>query len=161
MKAVIDIGAEVDFVTQGELDESLKRAHQTFMSAQVQGRKYMRFRMRATVASTAITLGGDGDQPGPGPDQGYAWAIRRLFVKGLTAGSTPDELWFYRNNASSDPVWQISGADPGDKFGRLEIVLLGGEKLAAANNGALAATGQITVNGEAVEVPQEMLGVLS
>ena len=66
-----------------------------------------------------------------GPRQGYAWAVRRLVVDGLTSGSTPDVVNLYKHGfPSSDlaptipPAWQFNGNNFGYTFGKGELTLL-------------------------------------
>jgi len=153
-------GASIDILTQKELDDSLGRANDAAARAFVRGIKWMRLpQLRGIPSASAVTIGQQGDSAGPA--SGYAWTIRRLAVSGLTAGSTPDVIAFYRNGTTTEPVWQVTGTLPFVTFGRLELVLLGGDTLVAGNVGTLAATGTITLSGELVEVPQEMLGKLA
>jgi len=156
----LDFQAEVDILNKNELDQSLAAAHKSAFQSAIAGIKYMRIpRLVGQVSSNAIQLGA-----GPivcGPASGFAWSIRRLLVNGLTAGATPDVVNIYRNGIGSDPVWQFNGNSFGGTFGRLELVLLPNESLWVANVGSIAATGQITLTGEAVEVPAERMGALA
>jgi hypothetical protein len=93
--------------------------------------------------------------------QGFCWSIRRLLVNGLTAGTTPDILNFYRNDVGNEPLWQLNGNNFAQTFGRLELLLLPGEYLVAHNVGTINASGQVRITGDAIEVPAEMLGKLA
>jgi len=88
------------------------------------------------------------------------WSIRRLAVNGLGTGATPDILNFYRNGTQNQPVWQLNGNSWGVTFGRSELVLMPGEQLMAVSLGSMTSTAQISVTGEAVEVPALMIGRL-
>lgn len=161
-KVRLDFGAELDVLTQDELNRSLAGYYDAVERARVRGVRYRRMpQLTGQVAAAAILLGATGGQVQAGPDSGLAWSVRRIYVSGLTAGATPDVVGLYINGTGGQPLWQISGNDPGDTFGRLELTLLGGETLVVANIGALTATGAITVSGELIELPQEMLGKLA
>lgn len=156
----LDFGAKVDLLTKGEVDKSLAHSNEAMIAAQLRGIKHLRIpRLRGTVAGSAVTLGMQDNQTGP--DQGYLWAIMRLTVNGLASGTTPDTLGFYRSGTGGDFLWALNGNEPFEKFGRGVLTLDGGDTLVAANIGNLAATGTITVSGEAWEVPQEMAGKLA
>lgn len=159
-KVKLDFGAEFEVLTQGELDDSLCRSYDRAALAMVRGIRYRRLPILSGAAvSGVLTLGVTA--PESGPDSGFAWSLRRIFVNGLTGGATPDVVQLFRNGGGEQPMWQISGASPGQTFGRLEAVLLGGETLVVASSGTFAATGQITVSGELIEVPSEMLPKLA
>ncbi len=94
------------------------------------------------------------------PNEGYVWSIRRLSANGLGTGTSPDILNIYRNGTNGVPVWQLNGNNFGYTFGPAEMLLLPGENLIAASLGSLVSTSQISLAGDAIEVPQEMLGRL-
>lgn len=155
----LDFGMEVDMLTKDELDDSLRAHGDALVQGAVEGIKWRRLpRLYGTASGGVLTLGTDTPV---GPDQGYAWSLRRLYIDGLTGGSTPDVVQLYRNGTTEDPLWQISGATPQATFGRLELVLLGCDTLIVASTGTFAATGTITVSGELTEVPQLMLAKLA
>jgi len=168
-KVKIDVGAEIDTLTKGELDDSLKayRAQgDALEQGALRGIKYFRLpRLYATPASGTVVLGeawaGQSytDQF-MGPNEGYAWSIRRLAVNGLGTGNAPDVLNIYRNGWHSDPVWQLNGNNFCYTFGKAELLLLPGERLIARSVGSMLATVQITLTGDAVSVPAEMTGKL-
>lgn len=159
-KVKLDFGAELDVLTQGELDDSLRRSYDRAALAMVRGIRWRRLPILSGAAvGGVLTLGMQA--PLSGPDSGFAWSIRRIFVNGLTGGATPDVVQLFRNGAGEQPFWQISGATPQQTFGRLEAVILGGETLVVANSGTFAATGQIVVSGELIECPAEMLPKLA
>lgn len=163
MKVQIKAGAEIDIPTRGEIREDLTDVVGVLgaeLRADLRGVKWMRLPMlTGTVASSALTLG---EGAHVGPSQGYAWSLRRIVIDGLTSGATPDIMNMYRNAVTGvPPLWQFNGNNFGYTFGRLEMVLIGGDELMFANSGTLAATGQIRVSGELVEVPAEMLAKLA
>lgn len=173
MRVKLDVGATIDTLNRDELRAELEK-YRAEGDAQAQGAmrgiKYFRLpRLYATPANGTIVLGeawsalGTG-QPytgqSAGPNEGYVWSIRRLACNGLGTGATPDELNIYRSGHSSDPVWQLNGNNWAYTFGRTEMVLLGGEKLIAQSVGSMTGTGQVTLTGDAIEVPAEMMGKL-
>jgi len=160
-KQLIDFGMHIDILTKDELDKSLAAHGDQLAAGLIRGIGYRRLpQLSGTAVSDALLLGTEA--PGlVGPPSGYAWTIRRVYVNGLTAGSTPDVVQLFRNGSGSQPVWQISGSTPQQTFGRLEFVLNGGETLVVASVGTFQATGTITVSGELVEIPSEMLGKLA
>ena len=168
-KVRIDVGAEIDTLTKGELDDSLRQYRQQGDAAAqgaVRGIKYFRLpRLYATPASGTVVLGeawaGQSytDQF-LGPNEGYVWAIRRLACNGLNTGQSPDLLNIYRNGWHSDPVWQLNGNNFCYTFGNPDMILLAGERLIARSVGSMVSTAQITVTGDAIEVPSEMIGKL-
>jgi len=125
---------------------------------QLAGVKYFRLpTLYATPASGTVVLGTG--QPAS-PNQGYVWSIRRLAANGLGTGTSPDILNIYRNGTQGNPVWQLNGNNWGYSFGPTEMLLLPGESLMASSLGSLVNTGQITLSGDAIEVPQAMIGKL-
>lgn len=156
----VTAGAELDVLTQDELDKSLESYGDRLERARVRGIRYRRLPLlQGAAAGGVLTLGQNA--PTIGPDSGFAWSLRRLVVTGLTAGTTPDLVNLYRNGSGEQPVWQFNGNNFGYTFGRLEIVVLGGETLVLQSAGTFAAAGTITLSGELVELPAEMLGKLA
>jgi hypothetical protein len=151
-------GAELDIPTREEIA--------AVVSAQLRetyrGVKYMRLPvMSATPSASAVTIG---DQAAGviGPEQGYAWSLRRVVVDGMTTGTTPDVINMFRNAATGQPpLWQFNGNNFGYTWGPLEMVLQPGDSLKFVSVGTFAATGVIRVTGELVEVPAEMLPKLA
>ena len=169
-KVKIDVGATIDTLTKGELDDSLTEYRaQGDATAQglLRGIKYFRLpRLYATPASGTVVLGEAwAGQSYTGqfisPNEGYVWAIRRLACNGLNTGQAPDLLNFYRSGWHTDPVWQLNGNSWSYTFGKAEMVLLAGEQLIARSVGSMISTTQITITGDAVEVPSEMIGKLA
>ena len=168
-KVKLDIGATIDTLSKDELDDSLATYRQqgdAYEQAAVRGIKYFRLpRLYATPASGTVLLGeawaGQSytDQY-IGPNEGYVWSIRRIAVNGLATGQSPDLLNLSRNGIRTDPVWQLNGNNWSYTFGKAEMVLLAGERLIGYSSGSLISTNQITITGDAVEVPSQMIGKL-
>jgi hypothetical protein len=151
---------DVKPLTKDELIEVLEKNRDEQVKAAVSGIKYFRLpTLYATPASGTVILGTVAGMF-LGPHAGYVWSIRRLTAGGLGTGTSPDILNIYRNGTNGVPVWQLNGNNFGYTFGPTEMLLLPGENLTAASLGSLVATVQITLTGDAIEVPQEMLGKL-
>ena len=170
-KVKLDVGATVDFLNKDELDTILQKYQEQAMLAERQklsGLKYFRLpRLYATPASGTVVLGEQWSANGTaqtytdqimGPNAGYVWSIRRLSVSGLGTGTSPDLLNIYRNGFHTDAVWQLSGNSFANTFGKTELLLMPGEKLIAASLGSLVSTTQVILSGDAVEVPQQLIG---
>lgn len=92
MKARLDIGAELDFLTKGELDNSLERAAGVWRDFAFGQKHFSLPVMRGNVTNGSLTLGSTGD-PGQaggqqvycGPRQGWAWRVTRISVIGLAS----------------------------------------------------------------------------
>ena len=158
----LDFGAEVDFLTPAEFDSALKDRLATWETERLRGIKWMRLPevLSGKAASSAISLGETSGQI-VGPRQGYVWSIRRLVVNGLTSGATPDVVNLYRSGTTGQPLWQFNGNSFGATFGRLELTLNGGETLALASVGTFNSTSQVTLSGELLEAPAELVGKLA
>jgi hypothetical protein len=150
----------------GELDIPTRQGIAEIVSAQLRERyrgvKWLRLpQLTGTPAGSALVI--DEKANGlVGPEQGYAWSVRRIVIDGMTSGATPDVVNMYRNaHTGQPPLWQFNGNNFGYTFGALEIVLMAGDYLKFASAGTFAATGVIRVTGEVVEVPAEMLPKLA
>lgn len=162
----LSAGATIDLLTKGEMDDSLAKAAQAAEYEKLRGIKWMRLPETLTGkgASSKLSLGVDQGQPALGPRSGYAWVFKRLVVNGLTSGAggaTPDVVNLYHDGETGVPMWQFNGNNFGYTFGKLEVTLMGGETLALASVGTFAATGQITLGGELIECPAELLAKLA
>ena len=150
----------------GVLRDELAENRRQEQAGQVAGVKYFRLPvLYATPASGTVVLGqswAGQSYTGQiiGPNSGYAWSIRRLAAGGLGTGTSPDVLNIYRNGTGQPAVWQLNGNNWGYSFGPTELLLLPGENLIGVSVGSLVATGQITLTGDANEVPQAMIGRL-
>ncbi len=157
---------DVKPLTRDELAEVLREDREAVEAARLEGVKYFRLpRLYATPASGTVVLGESwSGQPytgqSIGPNQGFVWSVRRLTCNGLGTGTSPDILNIDRNGLHTDPVWQLNGNNWGYSFGPTEMLLLPGEKLVAQSLGSLVATVQVTLTGDAIEVPQAMIGKL-
>lgn len=155
MKTQLELGATLETLTRDELSQELAAQTQQFFAQYARGMKYMRFGpISATATGGVLSFDGSG-VPGAGPRGGYVWSVRRIAFTGLTTGTTPDLVNLYRSQPTGTPVWQFNGNNWAYTFGKTEMLLMGGETLSFASTGTFAATGQITMSGDLLEVPAE------
>ena len=157
---------DVKPLTRDELAEVLREDREAVEAARLEGIKYFRLpTLYATPASGTVVLGQSWSGQSYtgqiiGPNEGYVWSIRRLAANGLGTGTSPDILNVYRNGTGVAPVWQLNGNNWGYSFGPTEMLLLPGENLVGMSLGSLVSTAQVTLTGDAIEVPQAMIGKL-
>jgi hypothetical protein len=151
-------GMELEIPDKREIREITKEEASAAVRSEAQAYNWMRLpeTLKGIVASSAISLGVSNGQV-LGPEQGYAWTMRRLIVNGLAGGATPDVVNLYLNDRLSAVWWQFNGNNFGYTFGRSELVMMPGDTVSMRNSGNLAATGVILLSGELEEVPAEML----
>lgn len=161
-KIALKAGAELDVLSKGELDHSLGSYFAVREASRLRGIKHMRLPelLYGTASSNKLTLSVPNGQLPVGPKLGYLWSISRLVVNGLTTGSTPDVVNLYHDSTTGQPMWTFDGNHNGYTFGKLQMTLFGGETFALASVGTFNATGQITLCGELIEVPEELAGKL-
>ena len=165
------LSASLDGLQQSH--EHGNRIFEDFVAAErdrYRGVKWMRIpALQGNVTAAGINLGenvggAEGFQDRVAPDEGYAWSIRRVIVAGLAAGATPDVVNLYRSSSGQQGglLWQFNGNNFGYTFGKGQMTLMPGDSMTLVSVGAVtAAVGTlITVSGEAVNVPAEMLGKL-
>lgn len=162
-KFTLKAGAEIDMLSQAELDRSLRNYFANREIARLRGIKHMRLPevLTGKASGNAISLGVDKGQPPVGPLQGYIWSISRLVVTGLTAGASPDVVNLYKTSATGPILWAFDGNHFGYTFGKLQVTLYGGETLALASSGTFNSTSQVILSGELIEVPAELIGKLA
>jgi hypothetical protein len=152
----LKVGGHIDLLTPGELETALDKQTKA-LTAYAIGLKHLRLpTIQGTPANSALVMGGQGC----GPRDGFIWSIRRLIINGLTTGTTPDVVNFYLNAAQGIPMWQLNGNQFGQTFGRLEFTMYGGDQLFVASVGTFNATGTISIAGELLECPAEMISKL-
>lgn len=158
-KITLQGGMHLEVPNRDENREDIARVMDERELVAARGVKWMRLpQITGTAANSAITLDESHGAPIVGPESGYLWSLRRIVVDGMTTGTTPDVLNMYRNSAgtASAPLWQFNGNNFAYTFGRLEMVLAGGDTLKFASVGTFASSSLIRVSGELVEVPAEM-----
>jgi hypothetical protein len=167
-KMRLELGAELDTLTKGELDHSLGAAVAMVREEQ-RGLKYRRIpQLSGVAAGGVLNIGGDvGGGPGGtwsgasvGPHEGWAWELGLITVSGLTFGSVPDIVNMYIVGAGSAiSWWQFNGNNFAYTFSGGSLVLLPGERLQLISVGTFAATGTITLTGSIrSQMPAEKLG---
>ncbi len=181
-KVKLDVGATVDFLNKDELDSSLSENQQRAQAIEqekLRGVKYIRApRIQGTVYNGTINGSSTGTGTntfigGPpwGPQQGYAWSVRRVCVGGLANAGTGicDIVGIYRNNVNSPPVAQVTANTPAVFFPTLGVVLFGGDQLILGHiptqvpsntYGTLVGT-FLQADFDVIETPTELLGKLA
>ena len=181
-KVKLDVGATVDFLNKDELADELDKNQQraeAFDRERLAGVKYMRApRIQGTVYSGTINGSSTGTGTntqigGPpwGPQQGYAWSVRRLCVGGLANAGTGicDIVGIYRNNVNSPPIAMVTANNPAAYFPTLGLVLNGGDCLLLGHipnqvpsntYGTLTGT-FLQADFDVIEVPEQKLGALA
>lgn len=185
-KVRLDAGVYIDTLNKDELDDALGAHGEELVKAQerakLSGIKYIRApRIQGTVFNgtigvTGTYVTGTGPQAvigtGPwGPQQGYAWSVRRVAVGGLAnANSTiPDTVGIYRNDNYSPPVCAINASQPMVTFPTLGCVLFGGDKLIIGHIGSQGngnsygtlVSAYLQADFDVIEIPAEQLGKLA
>jgi hypothetical protein len=154
----IQAGATFETTSPKETGELLDKAFSAQFQEMMRGIKPMRFAATGTVESDAVTIPqAQGGQINLGPEPGFIWAIRRICVYGL---ATNDVLQIHRTETDGSAfMGQLTAAVPFIYPGSCSMLIYGGEFLTLTGS-SLAATGQLIVNGEAVEAPAFLLGRL-
>lgn len=144
-------GAKFDVLNRKELHEVLRTVTQDWFSQVSRGDRYKRFHASAAVDAidSSVEIGGSG-QPdsGLGPAPGFVWAVNRVGIGGLDSG---DVVSLFIND--SGPASLVRpGIDGYADFSSGQLVLYPGDVLMVTGT-TLGATGDITVTGQARELP--------
>lgn len=149
MKVRLDFGTELDILTQGELDESLSRAADTWYQ-RARGIRYVRRTSTPGAASVLV----------PGPQQGFAWDLKLIGA----VFSAADSLEVFLGESQQYPLY---GGTPGDAgtattvdaatWSSQQVILKPGEVLTVAATAGKTITSLIVA---AIELPAERLGVI-
>lgn len=160
--ALVRVGTDASFetVTPAEHQNITAKLLWEVQRDRYRGVKFLSLpQLQGTAAAGALALGYGTQRTGPG--QGFVWSITKLVVSGLTAGATPDVVNFFVNHETAAvPWWQLNGNSFGETFGRGQMMMNPGDFLLCYSLGTFAATGQITVGGQVLEVPAEQAGKL-
>lgn len=155
----MEAGATFDVPSLGEHQDLLERTLRSWEYEKLKGIKVLNLPQLQGTASGGTLKLGYGSVP-VGPKAGYIWSVSRLVVAGLATGTTPDIVNFYVNHDSAAvPLWQLNGNSFGETFGKLQMVLFGGDFLLCT--GTITSTSTITVGGTVIEIPAEMVGKLA
>ena len=149
-------GAKLDVLNRHELKTVLEAARRDWFSQVSRGDRYRRFSAVGTVAADGVAgslvIGGaEAADAGLGPAEGFVWDVRRLAVFGLGANDTV-KLFVNDDGPSSGVHPSVSGFLP---FDQAQLVMYPGDVLLVKGTG-LTATGNITVTGQARELPMPL-----
>jgi hypothetical protein len=138
--------AQINLLTQQELGQELDRAVADLMQEEARGYTTAPIRSQATISGAKVSFPPTGDQIGP--EQGFAWRVNRLTLLGL---STNDQVSVFKNDTNT-LVDIITVAKPAIYPGK-GLIMRGMDRLLLQGSG-LTATGDLILNGEAVEVAE-------
>jgi hypothetical protein len=160
MRAKLSAGAEIDFLNKDELHDSLGQAMApiyAWMNEMNRGVAAMRFSGVGVIATGGSFAIGDPSAPGDriGPRTGYAWAVTRLTIAGLT---NTDTVKLYLNGQSNSQLIHSWTAGTAALFGGKNLIITGEDAIVVAATGLADAVGtQVELLGAALEVPQNQL----
>lgn len=141
----------VDLLNSAELDASLSNhlneTTKTWFQEMARGFSTARFFATGVPVGNTITLPSPGAAQ-VGPSAGFAWAVQRISVQGLTSA---DSIQIYRNSVS--PMNFIGNVTSIATFGSKGLVLRGEERLIFSSP-MLVTTTDVIINGEALEVSE-------
>jgi hypothetical protein len=140
-------GSHIETLTQDELKHHLDQQTVGYFQEMARGLSTFRFDSFATVAGASVTLPASGAL---GPELGFAWSVQRITADNLGAA---DVLHVYRNVATPGNLLGTITAGQSFHAGSKGAILRSDERLVITGT-ALTATGDITVNGEGLEVPE-------
>lgn len=152
MKAVINAGVEVDFLTPKEHQDQLAAGLRSWSQELGRGVRYRRLALYGTVpaAGSTVTIPGTNDDGNAGPSDGFMWSIRRLTPHNLGEGT----LAVYLNDAQPSnlvvpALTTLLQFEPG------ALVLHSTDQLVITGTG-LTAEARITVTAGVKEAPEFM-----
>lgn len=147
---IIKNGGQVDMLNRAELEAALTKTTETWFQEQARGLSTARFDGQGTVAAGAVTIPAAGSPNKLGPKMGFAWTVQRVTASGLATG---DALSVYRNASTPHNFLGVITPTASLHIGSKSIILRGDENL-VITGASLTATGDIVINGEALEVPE-------
>jgi hypothetical protein len=160
------LGAYMDLLDKNELERALEKQTERLL-ADARGVKHFYFSAQGLISGGSVQIPGPVagvteaqlQQPTLGPMDGYIWAIQRITIDGLT--SATDVITFYRSNVSANNhLYSVTMAPNESRHpGGHGSILRGGDTLVAVGS-SLTTTGTLTLTGEAIEVPAEMIAKL-
>lgn len=145
-------GGQIETLSPGELRHHLDEVVREWFQEKGRGVGPWRAYRTAAVGGGNLTLPGNESAKEPfGPSRGFAVGVREIRVAGLATGDTVS-LW--RNSATNPGNFlrTITAATPFTTFSKGACTLRNGDSLVITGTG-LTATGDITANGEGVELP--------
>lgn len=154
-KFKIQANADIELLTRDEVRDVLRG----WMEEIHRGLRFQEFSVTATVAGAGtwqVAAPGPHDTLGPAP--GMVWAITRVAVSGPGFARATNDFSVYKDEISpSKLVITVPGVATSTASWEWDVgglILVGGRRLAFA--GAGTAGQQVTVAGEAVEVPVQL-----
>jgi hypothetical protein len=156
VKVKIQAGAEIDTLTKDELTQALRDWSVEVMRGPIP----KRFSAQGTVAGNALTIDGQNGSGVLGPEAGMVWLVTRVAVTGLTNATDPTSLFVNGTqpwNLVIPSVTGVTGSTGYHEFPASQVMLTGNDRLILASTGAIAATGMITLAGQAWELPVGLL----
>lgn len=148
-KTRLNANNTIDTLTQDELYETLTKQTVSFFQELSRGFTTARFESSGLVDQTDALVLPPTSQRQIGPQDGFAWTIRRISVYGLATG---DVLRVYRNSANPlNFIDQLTDTSPVVKFDK-GFILRGGENLVVA--GADLDATEVFLTGEALETSE-------
>lgn len=149
MKVKLDFGAELDVLTQGELEQTLSKAAALWWE-RARGVRYVRRVSQPAAASVVVN----------GPDQGWAWDVKLVGA----VFSAADSLQVLLGAAALWPVWAGPPGNAGATnvldsiiWGSHQVILNPGEQLTVKSAGGALISNLLVA---AIEVPAERLGLI-
>jgi hypothetical protein len=159
MKQKFQAGSLLDILTKDELEGTmhgvLKRGMQAWYAEACIGTRFRRFAVQGNIAANALDMGGEkGEQIGP--DDGFAWNVKRLHISGLNVA---DVVSIGVNDRSAATLITTSADVTGGRtwFFNTQLVLQPGESLKIYGSSLNASTGVVTVSGQVQELPVTQL----
>lgn len=152
MKVKIQAGAEIDTLTADELKGVLR----DWMVEAMRGPVPKRFSAQGTITGAALTIDGQNGTGTLGPEAGMVWVVTRIAVSGLTNATDATALFVngtHPSNLVLPSLTGVAGAVGYHEFPAQQVVLTGNDRLILASTGAIAATGTVTLAGQAWEMP--------
>lgn len=151
-KVKLALGAELDLLSQDELDKTLGK-HGGWEREAAFGLRHANLPRLAGAVSGSGVLALGGDQPDGvtvGPSSGFYWSVKRLSVDGLQTG---ESVKVYKG---PNFVCTISATPGFVTFGKGAFVLRAPDFLRLTGTG-LTNNEQITMNGEYDSVPGPLM----
>lgn len=156
-KFKLDFGADIELITKGEMADVLDKYGDRRLAEYALGLKHFDIPvMLGTVAADGtITLGssGDPDQIHCGPRQGFCWRVCRVSVNGLTGSQT---VSLYKGDPGASRFVTVLSATAPAFTSSHGLLLKPGGNVVVSGSG-LTTGAQVTVSGEAVEAPAELI----
>lgn len=156
MEFELKAGGRINLLTKAEASDAIRGALKDWQAEAVRGARSIRFASYNVIAGGAVQIGGTdgfGAANGAlGPEAGFVWSVKRLAFTGITGAET---LNVYINTASPFELVR-TGATSFERFGSDELVIVGPERLLITGSG-LSLTGNVTVAGQAMELPIGMM----